>query len=461
MKTSTCGQFRNTLQFLLLAAVFCGSGALSSTPCAEGEEEFVAWVEQKAVHFNSLDWREADTGDFSFLDRALEGKRIVYLGVSDHWVNQKYDYRLLLINHLFNRGWRRIGMEMDYRDGERIDRYLETGDPAHLTRVALYGYRGGWREDRDDGPEGFPGIHVPRFRRAFLHQERAFLGQLRSLNESLPSGSPRLTWFGFDVGLFPCVAYEDAYGILAHHEDEQIIREVQRRLSRVEGESRTEEAQRVEDILRFMETKFSSLARILGEDQAKNLARILRHKVDCLLFSDAAKEGPRTANWYHGLVRREQRMVWLMEEILADLPADEKIILMGHNLHLSKASESIRLGPIGSSAPTMWSSIGTHLERRFPGEIYSVWMMYDHGRHGSILSPEGVADVLSNPASVEHLLSEAGAFFVLPLTSGDKGESFLDEESNFLQNGSLASGVIAKQADALFFVREATELAEN
>ncbi len=458
MKRYRSGKMNNTLLFMLFVSVFCLWGMVLNTPSEADDSQFVAWAKQNAVSLNTLDWRRVESGVFSFLDKALEGKRIVYLGVSDHWVNQKYDYRLMLIDYLFTKGWRRIGMEMDFCDGKRIDCYLETGDPSHLERVALYGYKGGWREDRDDTPEGFPGMQVPEFQKAFLDQEYTFLERLRSLNESLRNGSPRLSWFGFDVGLFPCVGCEDANGVLACHADKPVVQEIQRRMALVEGESRAEEAQRLDDLLGFIETNSSSLTRILGENRAKDLVRTLRHEVGCLLFSDAAKEGPRTAKWLQGLIRREQRMVWLIEQILADLPADEKIILMGHNLHLNKNSEAIKFGPTGSPAPSMWISIGTHLEKRFPGEVYAVWMMYDHGRHGSVLSPEGVAEVPSNPICVEHLLSEVGASFFLPLNSGEEGELFLHEEQNFLQNGSVASGVIARQADALFFVREVTEL---
>lgn len=461
MKTSRSGKTHNTLKFMLFIAILCWVDVILGVPPRADEREFVAWAERHAVHLNSLDPRGVDSTALSFLDSALAGKRILYLGVSDHWVNQKYDYRLTLINYLFARGWRRIGMEMDFCDGKRVDHYLETGDPSHLERVALYGYRGGWREDRDDLPTGFPGMHVPAFRKAFLNQEYAFLSQLRALNESLQGSSSRLSWFGYDVGLFPCVGYEDANGILDGHGDDPMIQEVQRRMVRVEGESRAEEAERLDDLSEFMEMKSASLRRILGEDQVDDLAHTVRHEADCLRFADAAKDGPRTAKWVQGLIRREQCMIELIEQLLTELPRDEKIILMGHNLHLSKHSESITLGPVGSPAPSMWVSIGTYLERRFPGEVYSMWMMYDHGRHGSVLSPDGVGEVTSHPDCVEHLLSQVGASFILPINTGAQGESLLHEEHNFLQNGTAASGVIAEQADALFFVREVTELAEK
>ena len=84
----------------------------------------------------------------------------------------------------------------------------------------------------------------------------------------------------------------------------------------------------------------------------------------------------------------------------------------------------------------------------------------DHGRHGSIRVPEGGQERPSNPASVEHLLAEAGEICFLPLNSAEDGGSYLLETRQFLQIGPIASGVIAEHADALFFVREVTELLE-
>ncbi len=460
MRSIVIWQTFDPVRVLICATVFLMLLTALGIPAVAGEKQFVTWVDENAVHFDSIEWRNISPDDLSFLDDLLKGKRIVYLGESDHWVNQKYDYRLILVRYLFDRGWRRIGMEMDFCDGKRIDRYLETGDSSHLERVALYGYKGGWREDRDDLPDGFPGFQNPEFRRSFIKQEYRFLAALRSLDESLKRNSPRLSWFGFDVGLLPCVGYEDAREILAHQKDDPAIREIQRRMRLVPGESRSEEIQRLEGLLEFIEEKSNSVSRIIGKDRLRSLLRTLWHQADYLHFAEAAKEGPRTMKWVQGLARREQRMAWLMDEILADLAPNEKIILMGHNLHLSKSSEDIAFGPIGSPAPNMWTSIGTHLERKYPGEVYSVWMMYDHGVHGFVLKPEGFEHVPSNPASVEHLLAKVGEYFFLPLSSDEDGISFLQEKRNFLQNGSIAHGVIAKHADALFFVREVNKLEE-
>jgi hypothetical protein len=149
-------------------------------------------------------------------------------------------------------------------------------------------------------------------------------------------------------------------------------------------------------------------------------------------------------------------MIRLMDEILAELPADEKIILLGHNLHLSKDSEKILLGPLGTPAPRLWFSLGSHLERKLPGEIYSFWMTYDRGWHGAVLLAEGAEEVKSDPARVEHILARLDSPFILQIDGGSSMGSFLETEHGFNQNGSTASGIIKDQTDAIFFIPEVT-----
>jgi hypothetical protein len=107
----------------------------------------------------------------------------------------------------------------------------------------------------------------------------------------------------------------------------------------------------------------------------------------------------------------------------------------------------------------MWLSIGTQLERKLPGEIYSIWFTYDHGRHASMILPEAFEDVPSDPTRFESLLAQAcDGPYILPLNGGGAGSAYLDEPRNFLQNGATASAVINRQADAIFFIPVATEL---
>lgn len=440
-----------TVALLLTMAL---SGAQGQT--GSDEEAFVSWVREASVHLDISDGGEVNLTDLSFLDEALEGKRIVYLGVSDHWLHQKYGYRLALIRYLFEKGWRHIGMEMGYSDGKRVDRYLETGDRGHLGRVALYGYKGDSRSDRDDRPTGFPGMENPRFKKAFVDEEHRFLGQLRALNESLPTDQTRLRWFGFDVDLFAGGGYTDIRHLLHRHRSRPVIREILRRVEHIDGESRIQESRRLRDLLQFVTDNYTSVKGILGSADAGELSRSLQSLSDSYLFCEAAKDGPRTMKWLSGLIEREKAMIRLMDDLLGELSPTDKIILMGHNLHLSKDSENILVGPVGTPAPTLWRSVGTHLDQKMPGEIYTVWMTYDHGWHGSVLLAEGIEQVSSDPVRIEHLLAKAGSSFFLLLDSGDPREAYMRQERNFLQNGATASGILTTQADALFFVAEVT-----
>ena len=144
-----------------------------------------------------------------------------------------------------------------------------------------------------------------------------------------------------------------------------------------------------------------------------------------------------------------------MDELLARLPSDEKIILMGHNLHLSKDYRTVRFGQL-----QMWPSVGSHVHSRLPGEVYSIWMLYDHGRHGNV-SAQAFQYVPSHPRRIESLMSRAGGAYLLPLGSDDPRAAFLDEARGFVINGGQGSGLLRKSADALFFVSEVHEVGKR
>ncbi len=423
------------------------------------EDRLIESIRDVSVQFESLDWNEIDLANLSFLDKALEGKRIVYLGVSDHWIHEKYDYRMILLRYLFAKGWRHIGMEMGYSDGKRVDSYLETGDEADLQRVALYGYMDDMRTDREDRPQHFPGMQNPQFRKAFHDEERLFLGRLRELNESLSPGESRLSWFGFDLTLLPGGDYVDAKDILEGHASESLIREILNRLERVQGETRAQEAKRLYGVIEYINSNITDTESIFGRTDADELIRTIRSLADSYLFCEAASGGTRSMEWILGLQKREEAMIMNADELLALLQPDDKIILMGHNLHLSKDSGNIVLGPVGSPAPRLWPTIGTHLAQNHPDEIYSIWMTYDHGRHGAVLLAEGVEEVPSDPSRIEHLFARIGSPFFLPLNAINS--PYLDQERNFNQNGSTASCFLTAQADAIFFIPQVTEMNER
>lgn len=427
-------------------------------------DAWIEWVKENAIHFSSLDWQYTDLDSLRHLDYALEGKRIVYLGEPDHYIHEKYDFRLLFIRYLFHKGWRLIGMEMGLSDCRRIDRYLETGDTCHLDRVAIYGYRGDQNVEGEDEWQNKKTFHE-NFKR-FIGEERRFLKNLRSLNESLNHDQHRLRWFGYDVDIVPGGGYTDAKCLLEKHKKTLIVKEILNRMTRVKDESLIDEIKRLQDLLEYMSKKETVLNEQLGKDDAMNLRRIIICLKESIVFKKAMDRRHSFPLRLATARRREKYMYRQIDEILDALPPQEKIILLGHNIHLGKNSEHVNntwLGLAPKGYTKEWISVGTYLARKMPGKIYSIWMLYDYGWN-SIIGPNmgnfPPQKVSSDPKRIEHYLSKIGSIFLLPFNSGDPRESFLLQKNFFVMKGGLESGIIKHQADAIFFVSEVSALKE-
>jgi erythromycin esterase-like protein len=288
-----------------------------------------------------------------------------------------------------------------------------------------------------------------------LSELRWFLEQLRGLNETLNPGDKRLHWFGFDVDIVSGIGYQDIRKRLESRASRDVIREILKRMDLVRGESVLEEAARIADLIRYVDNNQNAITSIIGERGYTLLTRDLRSLKDGLIFLDAFKKAP-SPGWGPALREREKSIFRQMDELLEDLDDDAKIILIGHNMHLSKDYTRVwmRSGP-------MWPSIGTHMVRRLPGRIYSIWMLYDYGRHGNMWNESFYEDVRSHPQRIERLFTKAGLLFILPFHSQDPQEQYLDEDRYFVTNGGLSHGLIRSQADAVFFVSEVTPIRER
>lgn len=58
-----------------------------------------------------LDGEHGDLSTFSVLDEIADRARVAFIGEMDHFIAEKYDYRLLCIRYLASRGWRWFGEE--------------------------------------------------------------------------------------------------------------------------------------------------------------------------------------------------------------------------------------------------------------------------------------------------------------------------------------------------------------
>jgi erythromycin esterase-like protein len=391
----------------------------------------------------------------SLLDKEIESKRVIYLGEPDHFIHEKYDFQFMLVRYLFERGFRYVGYETGIFVGRLIDAYLETGDSTYLDLNRLFGNKRYVREDRDDTPSGFPALKNPEYRRSQLSEMQWFLEGLRELNETLKPGDKRLHWFGFDVDILAGIGYQDIRKRLKSHISHKILRGILERIDLVQGESVLEEAARIGDLISFVEYEGDAITSIIGEREYTLLTRDLRSLRDGLIFLDAFKKAP-SPEWGPALREREKTIFRQMDELLEDLNDDDKIILIGHNMHLSKDYSKVWI-----RSASMWPSIGTHMEGRLPGKVYSIWMLYDYGRHGNMWNESFFEEVPSHPLRIERLFTKAGLRFILPFHSRDPREQYLDEDRNFVANGRIGHGFIRSQADAIFFVSEVTPIQER
>jgi erythromycin esterase-like protein len=102
----------------------------------------------------------------------------------DHFVHEKYAFRLRCLRYLVARGWRWFGEELDRRQGERVDAYLR-GGPADLL-------------DPIEKPEWYTrGILVQATER---HPKAAFDAEQRRFAEAVRVVAPGVRWLGFDIG---------------------------------------------------------------------------------------------------------------------------------------------------------------------------------------------------------------------------------------------------------------------
>ena len=163
-----------------------------------------------------------------------------------------------------------------------------------------------------------------------------------------------------------------------------------------------------------------------------------------------------------------------LDAIVDGLRHDDKLILLGHNVHLSTDAANLHFHPQFSSfwglrswvrawgyrlyfklagwSTNMGDSVGAHLQRRFPGQVLSVWMLYGQG---SLMAPKGPRTVRLHSDTVESLLAQVGDRFLLPLNEVDpQAKAILSHANVRSAGGSYACTDLTAQAEAIYFVRD-------
>ena len=398
-----------------------------------------AGIQREGIALSSL---ESDAAAHAALDRvpaAMLRSRVVMLGEPDHYVHEKYRYQLLFVRYLFEKGWRQIGFEMGRTGGKRLQRYLESGDEK-------------WLPGNDPAATGRPaptGILAFDPRAEWLlndRRERArFMRVLRALNETRPRGTSPLHVFGFDVDFFATEGYAEVDALIG---TDPTLAPIVGVLAEARDADELTQALQVDRASAWLVSQRDVVVASLGEARTNELTASLRCLADSLRFNAVSLHEPSADALDAAYAIREHTMFRQMDERLRD--TNDKIVLIGHNMHLSKASSSIRFG---IDRP-MWPSVGTYLANQLGDRAFGVWMLYARGEHGAVKCRDRGCVVAPPADIVEGTLAKLGPLRMFVVDRRHRRPTSWFESVRFIQNGQLGTGALGAQADLIVFVEE-------
>lgn len=418
--------------------------------------ELKAWASEHAIRLDLPLQSDRNFARLAALDSAIAKKRIVYLGEPDHFIHEKYDYRLLMLRYLVSREWNHIGEEMGVVDGHRINQFFETGDSSDLDRAPIYGYQGGQRIDRDDSATGLLKDSFTAFPlEVFAAEQKSFA---RSLRDTAAAHSPGISFFGFDIDALPGAGYEDLEKMLASAAGDSLVAEIRATLARVPDETRADEVARLDRAISLIDANLRMLSQLIGSARAANVTRFARALRDSFHYTQSSYPASAWPSLNVGMALREETMHRNVTAQLAEAGPGAKTVLMSHNMHLAKAYDRIKrnfgAGPGGGRVP----ALGTFLNRMLPGRVYSVWMLCNRGRDCQPFS-FCTCEIMPVAGSLNSILSEIAPAFILPLRADSPLPRLLDSKMLIQMDGQPGvRAAIAEQADAIFFVDEVSPL---
>lgn len=412
----------------LLPALLVACGPAASVPASAVAPLEASW--QTALPASVTD----------ALDRAAATHDVFGIGEGDHYVHEKYGYRLALVRRLHAaHGLRHFGLEMGASDAARIDRYLQTGDETWLHRIALYGYRG---ETDDEKRELAP---VTRGTRrpcddAWAEDERRFWRDLRQLGE--------VHVFGFDHDAVPGGGYLDARTAATNCGDEAL----RARLTPPRGTSGSDELQRLDALARDLSALGPACSGV--HDAIEQLAFSYRTFFEWQAsMADTSAGGPDRVR--RMFAAREEQMFARFLRWRTAVPAGTKVALFAHDMHVARDSEALHYGR-GAHRFPMWQSLGARIALERPGSLWVSWLLYGQGSRYTPSKPSPWSEVALRGDTVEAELASShlgGTFvFVDRLPPG----SLVDRALPFGTETSEGFGPIRSSTDAIVFLPAAS-----
>jgi erythromycin esterase-like protein len=146
-------------------------------------------------------------------------------------------------------------------------------------------------------------------------------------------------------------------------------------------------------------------------------------------------------------------------DLLSDNNISKKLVLLGHNMHLTKKSDQITSFNLCGQQVPMWNSVGTYIAEKFRDQVFSVWMLCGSGTHSGPHFSSSQQSFSNLDLFVEAILSSVPWHaFCLPLSSAPNIVLESLSETMFGCNGEPAQGSLRAQADMIVFIREVTAL---
>ena len=398
---------------------------------SEVNDPLLQWAQQEGARLSpAFDGGTEDLGPLRLLDEDISRADLVFLGELDHFIHEKSDARLLFCRYLIDRGWRSFAEELSWSDGLRVQHFLR--DQGDLDRLALFGWSGDLRKDRDDRPTGIFRPSFDLYPTDLMAAEQArFYSGLKAAAGEVP-----VAYHGFDIDAAPGGGYAD------------ILREMStdaglfhRALSRVPGETLGEEAGR--------------LAALVPSAPSLEIAASLRATAESLRYVEMTYSAETYEATAPGIAYREGCMKRRFDDIRS-LTGNAPMVLMGHGLHLAKddllGRELAGVGPGGG----IECSLGHHLVQDRHFKAVSIWFVHGAGEDSQPFP--GLPRRFDYPANtLNRRLAPLGAPTLIPITGAPSGLFDRPLGVGGMYN-SVQQATLQGQVDAILYLPRVTPM---
>ena len=399
----------------------------AGVPC-EVDDPIATFVRCNAAPLGPFD-AHAPLDELASIGAAVAGRQVVMMGESDHGTAEAHAMRLRLIRYLYyEAGFTEYAVEVGRGGGLLLQRYLATGDEAHLTANDFAKSRN----------------------YANTEEYFDFMRELRAIIETRPSGLEPLRLHGLDIEVYP---HENGRDEVLAYLDAAASDALEERLAPLVGciaitetckEQLAEALERIEEA----EVELVAASDRAAFEVARDLLSGLATTIDVQL------------QWRAGESPDQQREDLMMARFDAVLDgARGGVLLYAHNFHIAQG--------FSRASPLLWRALGEHVvERVGDDQVFGIAMAYYEGEHlgRNGRSAEFIVEPVAPPPAgfFESYLHSAGVDRLFldfaATTPGDPGSGFVHVALG-TTNGGVPIGIRvipASQWDAVVFVDRVT-----